>query len=169
MGRPVFKYFRGTLLFFIVSSFLTVSGQSVSRYSVSSGGSTGNVAASIQSNIGELAVETYASAVMTLSQGFEQNDQLPISVNAASQGFGNTRIYPNPSASVLYVEFEDDGSASIEIFDLAGRQHDVPVQKTTFSHVSAYTLDLGSLESGIYFIRLKDQKKATRNFKITKV
>jgi hypothetical protein len=66
------------------------------------------------------------------------------------------RIYPNPAASELHVigNFKNTPVYWLEIKDILGRQvmaiPNVPVNK-------AYTLDVGLLPSGVYFLSIQSK------------
>lgn len=80
----------------------------------------------------------------------------------------NVNIYPNPATSYIIVDLGQQSTElnAIQIFDAAGNE----VLETKISG-SSNTIELNSLSSGIYFIRLvdKDNKLKDTSYKFTKV
>ncbi|MFT4849277.1 MAG: hypothetical protein ACI83B_001816, partial [Sediminicola sp.] len=66
----------------------------------------------------------------------------------------NVQVYPNPSNSEVTVLFTSPFEVDIRIFDLSGKllvyQADMMVEST-------YSLDVSSLTSGIYFLRINSE------------
>lgn len=65
-------------------------------------------------------------------------------------------IYPNPATDFVDIQFETEGKAKIVVRDLAGRT--LIRSKESGSHLS---LDLRSLEAGIYFLEITQNQKLT--------
>ncbi len=61
------------------------------------------------------------------------------------------RVYPNPSAGNLNLEFASEGNVQIEVYDLLGKKmRDLNYQGTNSS------FDLRDLPNGLYIIRIND-------------
>lgn len=71
-------------------------------------------------------------------------------------------VYPNPAKDVLNVQFENNGTTLIEVYDALGNQ----VLATETSEGQA-VINIGSLNKGLYFVRLKGShiQAATRFIK----
>lgn len=68
--------------------------------------------------------------------------------------------YPNPTRDELQVSLRSglSGTVQLSIFDLAGRQTAVPIQRLSIQGQTQTTLDLASLSEGIYFLRVLFQE-----------
>ena len=72
-------------------------------------------------------------------------------VTNSQDQYTNINIYPNPVNDILYLDSNDHWTKA-EIFDIAGR-----IMRSVNLHISS--MDVSDLQSGTYFIRLKDGDK----------
>ena len=78
----------------------------------------------------------------------------------------NINIYPNPTDNVLHVSVTDGEIARVEMFDAFGR---ITMVGTLASPPSpTYTVDLSSLPSGVYILRVTLRDGAVRTTKVVK-
>jgi hypothetical protein len=65
-------------------------------------------------------------------------------------------LYPNPSAGFVYIQCEvDDSDLSLQIFDVSGsRKLEIELSNCK----ARQTIDVSSLGSGIYFVKLISSK-----------
>jgi len=68
---------------------------------------------------------------------------------------GRLKVYPNPSDGQIFLEYEQlrISAEDIELLDLLGRRVAVPARK--LGGRTKYSLDLRSLQAGLYYIRIK--------------
>jgi hypothetical protein len=72
-------------------------------------------------------------------------EELKTSIDAiVNQEFN---LYPNPSSQMLYVQGDYDAGVNIEVFNAEGRM--------VFADIDTQQLNIGRLEAGRYFVRLK--------------
>lgn len=71
--------------------------------------------------------------------------------SVAQSSLLNWNLYPNPAQSQLQLTFESYQKPVIEVVDLLGKSFEL----STELHTSGATLDISSLTSGIYLIRLQ--------------
>jgi hypothetical protein len=145
--------------------------QSIQRFAFSTSGSNGFGPSSIQSNIGELMVNTYSNASNFLSQGFVQNDQLSINVNTVGFNVIHGNAFPNPVSENLTVELNalDCSDVIIEVYDIMGKQQLAETKMSVNNGKHNYELNFGSIVSGIYFVRVFSAKNQfSQVFKVTK-
>jgi hypothetical protein len=157
------------LFFFNVSSF----SQSIQREVFSSAGNF-NAASSIylQSNIGELIIETYENSNIIVSQGFEQNDPLPLGLNSSEFNIVEGKVFPNPMFSDLNIvlDFIDTTDLVIEVFDVKGEKQVFNLQKVSLIGKIHYELHFENIGVGLYFVVITGEKNQfNRTFKITKI
>jgi len=73
------------------------------------------------------------------------------SVTKTTDFFTAVNIYPNPVTDILYLDTKDNWTKA-EIYDISGR-----IMRS--ASLDGQSIDVGELESGTYFIRLKDGEK----------
>jgi len=70
---------------------------------------------------------------------------------------GTFKIYPNPSNGKFTIDFNNNGSYSIEIYSVVGKK---VFEKSNTTNTSIL---ISNLEQGIYFVKLtKDSKTITQ-------
>lgn len=163
------KRFFIILIVILQCSF--VFSQSIERYVFTSAGSNRSGPSSIQSNFGELMINTYSNSSNILTQGFVQNDQLTINVYSAAPNVLEVKVFPNPVISNLTVEFNAIYCAdiAIEVYNALGEKQ---IYESNYSFLNEkYLCDLNfdKIMSGIYFVRMSSVKNQfNKVFKITK-
>ena len=135
----------------ILGLFFSVAlmGQSIYKSSIDSGGAlavNGNL--EMLYTIGEVNVQEHTVGNIYLSEGFISGEvTAPLSVEGIDVLSG-LLIYPNPTASKLYVSGDLSGIKSINIYSLMGK-HIMEVQD------SFREIDVSLLQSSVYFLKLK--------------
>ena len=92
----------------------------------------------------------------------------PIQINKVTVGAPNSlsvddampigiRIYPNPSSSVINIDYPDD--LQLILFNFLGQQ---------LLSSNSKTLNISNLKQGTYILKIKDSKNTINNFKIIK-
>jgi hypothetical protein len=68
-------------------------------------------------------------------------------------------ISPNPFRDLLNIKHDFEKETIIEIFDLTGKIifRDI-IHENNGAHIDTYSIQLGGLESGVYLIRLYNNK-----------
>lgn len=109
--------------------------------------------------IGEMAlVETYTTSGFILTQGFQQpaDSTTGITPTTALNGFS---VYPNPSNGNFSLQLQLDQALDfkIEVYDVLGK---LLYTESQLAGLGLYKkdLNLASLESGVYFIRISGSK-----------
>jgi uncharacterized repeat protein (TIGR01451 family) len=78
--------------------------------------------------------------------------QTTIALPSITKDFNTeVNVYPNPVKDILYFETNENWSKA-EIYDIAGRI-------IRYSILNGQSIDVSGLESGTYFVRLKDGEK----------
>lgn len=115
----------------------------------SSSGSLKNDNFSINWTIGEIAVESYSTPDLILTQGLLQNRINPnvnTSINDSKTKF---RISPNPFSSSLEINSTIENSYSYEILDISGKQITIGLVSSKL-----ISINTSSIPKGIYLIRI---------------
>jgi glucose/arabinose dehydrogenase len=78
-------------------------------------------------------------------------------------GIANLQIYPNPASSEVFVKAEGlSFPASINVFDISGK-----LLLNQSLHADTNSIATGSLQSGIYLVKVKDNSGADFSTKLT--
>jgi len=161
-----------SIILFLLPCCLAYS-QSIERSTISSatGSHANNGAIQIQSNIGELMVETYTGTSTVFSQGFDQ-PELPFFVSVVNydQIEGGV-VFPNPVSKKLFIRlnWSNISDVVIEVYDVLGKKQEVSVLQGQFAQNSSFELDFENVENGIYFIHVvASNKQMNEVFKINK-
>ncbi|MEO1448722.1 MAG: T9SS type A sorting domain-containing protein [Bacteroidota bacterium] len=113
--------------------------------------------------LGEVMTESFDGTIV-LTQGFHQPEIKITSIKDPAAGFGLVKVYPNPSAGSISIEREKNGDLQLTLWDINGR---LLMQQGTAS--ALHTLDLSSLPTGMYILRLSDGKQGARSIRIQKL
>ena len=156
---------KAILTFFITSIVcFSLTGQSIDRSVISSFGSHfQNASFQSDATVGEVAIQSFKSGSLYLTQGFHQNeDRISTSVNEDTSS-DLLRAWPIPANNVLHLEINEDLFArSYKIFNLIGVS-----QNEGIIHQKNETIDLVKLKEGAYILALLDENAqiiATKKF-----
>jgi subtilisin family serine protease len=83
-------------------------------------------------------------------------------------GQQNITVHPNPTDDVLHVTVTDGEIARVEMFDMFGRITMVGTQNLASPPSPEYTVDLSSLPSGLYLLRVTLTDGTVRNVKVVR-
>lgn len=150
----------------LIVFLLSTAIESKSQFVIGSTGGEGNAGnMNINYTVGESAVTTITNDSTTLTQGFHQPYFV---ITGIEETFlpGEVNVYPNPTKSILYVQFKDNdlSNLNISIHDYAGRE----ISNAIVSN-SVWETDLSSLPDGFYIVTVTDIKISKRNsYKIFK-
>ena len=123
-------------------------GQVLTPSLVSSSGSTFNNGNIIMDfSIGEIVINTFNSSSI-LTQGFHQ-EVLKITTEVVNIDI-KTKVYPNPTTSILNIELEENISADIMVYDINGKL----VIKDRLNDQQKKQLDFGFLKQGNYILHI---------------
>ena len=101
-------------------------------------------------------------SVNVLNDGSIQNGDVTlvfacVALSIDESDISGIRVYPNPSSSIVYIDSSED--LEITLYSLLGQQ----ILKT-----NSKTIDISSLNDGIYLIVAKDSNNKITNFKLMK-
>lgn len=138
------------LLAFTVAGF----AQSLSPTVISSsGGFYSNGSGMLSATVGEPVVETYSTASVILTQGFQQPEDFNVSVNDIDAAASGITAGPNPTHGEVQLMFSTLGNLKVRIsvYDVAGKvlwRRDE--EKLAGNNV--VSLNLSALAAGDYFL-----------------
>ena len=120
------------------------------------------------------------TVTLSLPNGFEQNDYNNIVATATDEN-GNTsefgtsvnyslgispivsnslKIFPNPTRDIITIQSNANETLTIDVFDVYGRN--------VLNKKSANTMNVSSLASGVYLLKIKDENGGVTSAKIIK-
>lgn len=146
-------------------SAISFSQTTIEKSSISSGGnSTTNGTLSIDSTIGEVAVNETTAGNIHISEGFISSKMLTtLGVNTFSS-LENVLIYPNPTVDIITVNLKESDTYSISVFNTTGKELNTLKTSKTKQQIS-----LEAYASGIYILVIKNtSKQQYKTFKIIK-
>jgi len=124
-------------------------GQVTSPSVVSSSGDSYNSSnVKMDYTLGEVVVETHTNGSTILTQGFHQ-EILKITTEVVNLDI-KTKIYPNPTTSILIVELEKNVNADIMVYDVNGKL----VIKDRLNNEQQKQLDFSFLKQGNYLLHI---------------
>lgn len=121
-------------------------------------------------SIGEAVVPTLGDSLPVFTQGFEQPDSIMVLI-VDTYGFDpNTwdlKIYPNPTADWLAIEFTGSQQPlSAEIWSISGQ---LLLSTFKLQANSQNLINVNPLPPGSYLIRLEDEKQNFATFQFIKI
>jgi len=151
-------------------SFLLILGltkvQAQEAISASGGNSSGS-SGSVSYTVGQVAYDTYSGSTGTVSQGVQQPFEILI-VSGLEEAIGvdlEIETYPNPSSGIINLKVNN-----YKLTDLSYKLYDLNGDLIQFGKIinkeTAITLE--KLPSAIYYLRIIDNQKELKSFKIIK-
>ena len=151
----------------MVCLFLLFQGQaqSTDREVIAIAGSTDqNSQISMSWTLGELAINQFENNSISVSEGFHQVDQEGVPIEDLLPVFGQIKVFPNPTTHSLQIEREYGSETLYALLtDINGQ-----VILIRDIYELAANVDLSSLASGLYILRLSDGSKRFQNYRIQK-
>lgn len=162
---------RRTIAVILFFSCTEIFSQSVQRSTVfSSAGNYSDLGTlKLQSNIGELMVDTYNNSQNIFAQGFIQPETfISTIIEQTPDALGDGKVYPNPVNDKLYIQLTlvNKFDVKIEVYDVLGKLQMIDISNSDKN----YELDVEQLNPGIYFIKISSSdNQFGKIFKINKV
>lgn len=159
-----------TMAFFV--AVMVCFSQTLERQVISSAGSFSTAGGiSLSATVGEVAVTTLISGSVVLTQGFQQPNPEDLTAVPEEQKINLTyKIYPNPTSDKLVVELTVDKPAEliIQVYDMSGKDV-ILITKTIKVTGSVNELvDMSTLATGNYLVKLVYGKDAVKTFQVMK-
>jgi hypothetical protein len=134
----------------------------------SSGGYFTSASASLSFTVAEMTmVQTFTTAGNILTQGFQQPEDMSVSISETPVVSGEIMIYPNPTNGNFTLSYvsNETSETTINLYNLVGQ---VVLTKSVsqVKGLNTVNFDISSFSQGIYMLELaltntKGEKKAT--------
>jgi hypothetical protein len=155
------------LLFFTITFCLGIANCLAQQSAVSSGGDASGSNGNISYSIGQTVYTTNSGSNGSVAQGLQQPYE--ISEVLASEDFSelvkDLRVFPNPTTDVLTINVvnTNDLQLDYQMIDMNGR---VLIAQKNISNET--NISVSSFPSAIYFLKITNQNKEVKTFKIIK-
>ncbi|MGC4130469.1 MAG: T9SS type A sorting domain-containing protein [Bergeyella sp.] len=152
----------------IIITLMTVwIGQIQAQQAISaSGGNATGSGGSSSYTVGQMAYNSYSSSAGSVNQGVQQPYEIfTLATDDVSAEKKEILLYPNPVQDLLYVDFgkEAAGNSSYQLFDAQGK-----LVKQGNLNQKKNELDMRTLPQSIYIIKIVEDDKNVKTFKIIK-
>lgn len=156
---------KNLIILVLAVSYFSAIAQNYNLQLVSSAGdSYQNENFLIDWSVGEIAIETFQSESLILTQGFHQGSlEISTLINHSDLNI-SMKVYPNPTSSYIYLTTEaTNEKLQVIITSLIGT--------TIFSgeiNNSNWKFDFSNYASGTYILLISSNKQTLKSFKIIK-
>ncbi len=152
------------LIFALIIS-LVIPGAKAQQNTVSGGGVYNNANGSVTFSLGQIDYRSQTSNGGTITQGLQQPYEIFTTGILSNQKQLNFSVFPNPATDRITIESSEPLVYEIhfELFDVKGKM----LEKSKITQQSS-SLDLSQFAVGIYFLTIRNNKSAIKNFKIIK-
>lgn len=154
---------RLTFVFFFLISNWLIAQQIEPSVISSSGSHSSGTSILLDWTLGEISIQEYIHDDFILTEGFHQADIIISSINMLDTE--SVRIFPNPTRSNIYIEFEENSSALISL-ELINNQAQVLWKEQVPLNQLKVVKNLDDLPSGIYYLKVVKNNAIYSNHKI---
>lgn len=111
---------------------------------------------SLSQTVGEIAlVQTFSQGTITLTQGFQQPEEITTGILDFKSAGATMNLFPNPvnDRFQLQFSFEQEGQLQYQVYDLLGHEMTELMQESYTSGTPQVTLSATPWPSGIYVVK----------------
>lgn len=133
---------------------------------VTSGGNASGTNGNVSYSVGQIVYTTNTGATGSVAQGVQQPFEIQMVLGAENFNINlQLAVYPNPTTNWLQLEVKntDFTNLSYQLFDLNGRM--IYNQKVT---TETSTISMEQLPATVYLLKVLDNNKEIKTFKIIK-
>lgn len=155
----------------ILITQIALIAQTITPEVISSGGGVfSNSNYSISYTIGELITPTVETSSTIITQGFQQPEEMFVSVPEKNTQVNLYRVFPNPFSNDLKISFlSSNYDVEVVVYDILGQAIGFPLYLQGTGN-QPEILNTAHLKSGVYIIQVIDRTgKGTAEFKLTKL
>ena len=147
-------------------SMLGFSQTSIEKSSIDSGGDKATVGTTILLyTIGEVVVQETTDGNIHISEGFISTEVLDVLEISNYTELVGVSIYPNPTIDYVNINFSNNDTHLITLFDYSGKQ----LKTSQTRNEVLFSLDMQKYSSGVYLVLVQNtQKQQYKTFKLVK-
>ncbi len=147
---------------------LLISSKGIAQQSINaSGGSASGSSGSIAFSIGQAFTKSVFTSAYSATEGVHQAYEISnLGVDDNPSIVLEMKIFPNPTTSVLFLRnpnYSKNGNSKYDLYDASGKI----IKSNTISNEETQ-IDLQKENVGIYILRVFDDNKILKSFKIIK-
>jgi hypothetical protein len=152
-------------IFFILQITLSVINIKAQQLVTSAGGSYSSPTLSVTYSVGEIVTETFSGTTIKLTQGFHQPSYTISTKNEILPVGSSIMAFPNPTKDLIKLTVTDpqNKNFSYKVIDAKGQ---VIMENKVKQAISE--LPFSSLSPSVYFLKIYENKKEVKTFKIVK-
>lgn len=156
------------LLFFLsIVSYFGISNVVAQSSVNASGGNLSGANGSVSYSVGQVVYTTNIGSNGSIAQGVQQPYEISEVLSSVdySELIKDLKIYPNPSTDVLTINMYniDNLQLDYQIVDINGK-----ILKTGENIENETNINVSTFASAIYFLKITNQNKEVKTFKIIK-
>lgn len=150
---------RIIILFCGMMCIQALSAQTITRQVIAS---MGQVTSQLSATVGQSITATAITGSFILTQGFQQSSQMTTGIEDKLKSQIDYTLYPNPVRDLATLELTSERPMELvyDILDSRGRKVQVG-QQIWIQGTHTQSLDLSSLASGYYLLRLSTTDRQT--------
>ncbi|NHN24372.1 T9SS type A sorting domain-containing protein [Flavobacterium jejuense] len=159
---------KNKLLFFLTTiSFIGITSCFAQESPTASGGDLIGSNGSVSYSVGQVVYTTNTGSNGSVTQGVQQPYEISevLSTDNFSELVKNLKVFPNPSTDVLTLNMINTGDLQLDyqIVDINGK-----VLKAEKNIPNVTNITVSAFPSAIYFLKITNQNKEVKTFKIIK-
>jgi hypothetical protein len=116
---------------------------------------------SVEWTIGEVFIGGGAAGNYNITNGQQQGFPDTLTLSIAKTPLGNFLVYPNPASEAVHIDNLPQGSKTILIYDINGRE--ISAFNTA---AEKYAINTSQFSSGVYLIRIETDMREQASIKI---
>jgi hypothetical protein len=156
-----------TVLKLLVISWLVCFGSVIQAQQLVStaGDFFQNNSGSLSFSIGELAIETFSTASIILTQGFHQTNLVAVSIKEMPGLDYEITVYPNPVQDFVTLKIPKEKlvGKQFKLYDTNGKLLQIKLIEATETEIS-----FSKLAPATYFLKVGEGEKEIKTFKMVK-
>lgn len=137
-----------------------------------SGVETSGINGSVNYTIGQVVYSTHSTTNMNVTEGVQQPYEISETIGIEDKDLTLLSIsaFPNPTANFLKLKIDDSATSSLkemkyELFDINGK---LIKQEIIQEGIKTFLIDMSNCTSSTYLLRILNENKSIKEFKIIK-
>jgi hypothetical protein len=130
-----------------------------------SGGDASGSGGSVAYSVGQIVYTTNTSSSGSVTQGVQQPYEISITIGLLETDIKlNLSAYPNPTTNYLMLQIDNfDKDLSYQLFDISGKL----LESNTVA-ANSTTINMEQMQTGTYLLKVTQNNKLVKTFKIIK-
>lgn len=153
-------------IFLLLILFIFIPKTQAQQNVVTSGGNTSGSGGSSSNSIGQIAYLSATGSSGSINQGVQQPFEIvTLGIDNFPEITLKMAVYPNPTTSFVNLKIENYDSQNLQYLLFDGNGREISRQKIKNSETR---ISMENLSTAIYFLKVIDEGKLLKTFKIIK-